>query len=48
MHLQTTMKHPIPKRVKAWLAHLCLKVRGNLFNSIAVYLRVSYFTDKQH
>lgn len=49
MHLQTTMKHPIPKRVKAWLAHLCLKMRGEIFSIALLFIYVSLtFTDKQH
>lgn len=43
MHLQTTVKHPIPKRVKAWPAHLCLKKRRKLLNRFAVYVPVSSF-----
>lgn len=43
MHLQTTVKHPIPKRVKAWLAHLCLKMRGEIFWIALLFICVSLF-----
>lgn len=38
MHLQTTMKHPLPKRVKAWLAHLCLKRRAETFSIALLFI----------